>query len=147
MTMDLSCPSCKSESTQKLALMYEQGLSDIDTSSKSVGIGIGGGGLGLGGAKSRTKGVSQTAASQRAAPPAKKRYVKPLLWIFGAFVVMQLFTRPGPVLGAVLSFLWIAASVAWIFIAYTFNAKTWPTIKAAWDNTFMCNRCSHTFQA
>jgi uncharacterized protein VirK/YbjX len=55
MSKDLSCPSCKSEATQRLAIVYEHGLSDINTTSSSVGLGIGGGGLGIGGAKSRTK--------------------------------------------------------------------------------------------
>lgn len=70
--MELACPSCKSDNTQRLAVIYEGGLSDINTKSKGTAIGFGRGGIGVGVGGSKTTGTSQTAASQRAAPPQKK---------------------------------------------------------------------------
>lgn len=46
--MSHACPSCKDENTQRLSLVYESGLSDVNTHSRGVGVGIGGGGIGVG---------------------------------------------------------------------------------------------------
>lgn len=144
MSKELNCPSCSSEATQKLSLVYEGGYSDINTTSSSVGLGLAGGRLGVGAGKTRTTGVSQTAASQKAAPPAKKAYVKPLLWIFGGFILASVFVPKATILW---NLLWIGGSIAWIVHAYRYNAGIWPNLKSIWDRSFVCNRCSHTFQA
>jgi hypothetical protein len=141
---DLNCPSSDSEATQKLSLVYEGGYSDIATTSNTVGLGVAGGRLGIGAGKTRTTGVSQTAASQKAAPPAKKAYVRPLLWIFGGYILASLFF---PKLNAILPYVWIAGSVAWVVQAYRYNSGVWPNLKGIWDRSFVCNRCSHTFEA
>jgi hypothetical protein len=146
MSADLSCPSCKSEATQKLSLIFENGLSDVNTTSRSVGIGIGRGGLAVGGGKTKTEGTSQTAASQRAAPPAKKPYLKPLLYLFGGMIVANMFLR-GPVLGPVVVIAWIGLSIAYVINAKKHNTDVWPVQKAEWDRSFLCTRCSHTFLA
>ncbi|NYE62478.1 hypothetical protein FHW58_003693 [Duganella sp. 1224] len=121
-------------------------MSDVNTTSRSVGVGIGRGGLAVGGGKTKTQGTSQTVASQKAAPPAKKPYLKPLLYIFLAMVVAGLFLT-GPVLGPVVSLVWLGASIAYIIAARKHNSEVWPQLYAQWDRSFVCNRCSHTFQA
>lgn len=144
--MDFFCPSCKSDNIQRLSVIYEGGLSDINTKSKGTAIGFGRGGIGVGVGSSKTTGTSQTAASQRAAPPPKKRYLKPLLVIFGAFMLLMLFvgTKNSFVAGA-LNIGWLAASAGWIYFAFQYNSKTWPPLKATWDNSFFCNRCNEIF--
>lgn len=146
MPTDLACPSCKSDATQKLSIVFENGISDVNTTSRSVGLGVGRGGLALGGAKIKTEGTSQTAASQKAAPPAKKPYLKPLLYIFAAMIIASIFLN-GLVLGPLVTLAWLGGSIAYIVTARKFNSQVWPELFAQWDRSFVCSRCSHTFQA
>jgi hypothetical protein len=146
MPADLSCPSCKSDATQKLSLVFENGLSDVSTTSRSVGIGVGRGGLAVGGGKTKTEGTSQTAASQKAAPPAKKPYLKPLLYIFVAMIIANIFLT-GPVLGPIVFLAWLGGSAAYIFTTRKYNSEVWPDMYSQWDRSFVCTRCSHSFQA
>lgn len=144
--MDFVCPSCQSDNIQRLSVIYEGGLSDINTKTKGTALGFGRGGIGVGVGASKTTGTSQTAASQRAAPPAKKRYLKPLLAIFGLFIVISIFmgTKSNLVANA-LGFVWLAASAGWVYFAFQYNSKTWPPLKAAWDDSYLCNRCNEMF--
>jgi hypothetical protein len=76
----------------------------------------------------------------------KKRYLKPLLAIFGVFVLLTLSagTKNSFVAGA-LNIGWLAASAGWVYYAFQYNSKTWPPLKATWDNSFLCNRCNEIF--
>lgn len=143
--MEYACPSCKSDNIQRLAVIYEGGLSDIDTKTRGSAIGFGRGGIGVGVGSSKTKGTSQTAASQRAAPPAKKRYVKPLLMILGASMLLAMFAGDSKLMQDVASLGWLAASAGWVVYAFQYNAKTWPPLKAAWEKSYLCNRCNEMF--
>lgn len=144
--MDFACPSCKSDSIQRLAAVYESGLSNINTKSRATGIGIARDGLGVGVGGSKTTGTSQTVASQRAAPPAKKRYLKPLLLIFGGFVILSLFMGgKNAFITSTVNIIYLLTSVGWIFHAFQYNANVWPPLKATWDNSFLCNRCNEMF--
>ena len=147
--MDLNCPSCKSENTQRLAVIHESGISQVNSKTGGIGIGIGRGGLAVGVGKASTAGTSQTAMSQRVAPPQKKPYFKPLFWIFLAFVVTSLGVSPvqSDLLSSLVAIGWLTASSAWIYHAAQFNFKTWPNMIAKWENTFMCQRCNHQFIA
>jgi hypothetical protein len=144
MSMNLNCPSCSSEATQKLSLVYEGGYADINTTSSSTGLGLGRGGVAVGVGKTRTRGVSQTAASQKAAPPARKAYLRPLMYIFGGMILLNIFMSS---LGTLWTVLWIVGSIAWVVTAYRYNSGVWPSLKSIWDRSFVCNRCSHTFEA
>jgi hypothetical protein len=145
--MDFSCPSCQSDNTQRLSVIYEGGLSNINTKSKGTAIGFGSGGIGVGVGGSKTSGTAQTAASQRAAPPAKKPYLKPLLVIFGAFMLISLIIgSKNTIVTVALDVLWIAASAGWIYSAYQYNANKWPPLKATWDSSYLCNRCNEIFR-
>jgi hypothetical protein len=146
MSTDLNCPTCNSDATQRLSVIFEHGISDINTSSNTSGIGLGRGGLGLGLAKTKTRGTAQTAMSLKASPPPKKRLLKPLGYIFLVYFVLSLFLGHNQVLAGLAGTLWIAGSVAWIVFAVNYNSKTWPPLKAIWDDSFLCNRCNHMFQ-
>lgn len=144
--MDLNCPKCHSENTQRLSQAFENGLSHINTASKGVGIGVGPDGIGVGVGGAKTSGTSQTAASQRAAPPAKMTYLNPLIGIFVMALVGVLFAgiiwKP---LGFFAQLFWVVGSIAYIYRAYQFNAKTWPLLLQDWQNTYVCKRCDHAF--
>lgn len=144
--MDLNCPKCKSENTQRLSTAFESGLSHTNSVSKGVGIGIGPDGIGVGVGAASTAGVAQTVASQRAAPPAKMTYLKPLVGIFVLSLIVVLIAgvvwKP---LGFFGQLFWVVGSGFYVYRAYQFNANTWPVLLKEWQNTFLCNRCSHVF--
>ena len=131
----LDCPACCSRQTKRLSVVYEQGLSNINTSSNTGGVGVGFGGL----------GVSQTALSQKAAPPAKMGYAKPLVTIFVVYAFLNIFDSQGANIANILAAGWLCCSVAAIAIVSSYNAKTWPTLKAVWGSTYLCGRCGHMF--
>lgn len=141
----LNCPACHSRQTKRLSVVYEQGLSNINTSSNTGGVGFGFGGLGVGIARSRTRGQTQTALSQKAAPPEKMGYAKPLVTIFVVYAFLNIFDSLGANIANVLAAVWLCASVACIAIVNSYNNKTWPPLKAAWDRTYLCTRCGHMF--
>jgi hypothetical protein len=142
MSSHLNCPSCKSDATQRLSVIFEHGISDINTSSSTSGIGIGQGGF----ASTTTRGTSQTAMSQKASPPRKKRFLKPLGLIIFALFVLSLGMGNSKFLNGLVSFLWITSPIGWVAFAINYNSKKWPPLKATWDDSFLCNRCNHIFQ-
>lgn len=150
--MNYACSHCKSENIQRLSAVYQAGVSQISTTSSGVGIGVGGGGLGIGVGSATTSGTSQTEASRRAAPPAKKRFRKPLLKMLGvyllSFVILVSIFPPDATAGGVMAWLlqlsWIGASIWWIYSARKFNAQRWPLLLQQWQNTYLCNRCNQT---
>jgi hypothetical protein len=145
--MDLTCPNCHSDSTQRLSAVFESGISTVNNQTRGSGIGLGRGGLAVGVGLASTTGRSQTAISQRAAPPAKKPYLIPVLKIFGAFVVTSVAISALGValLGFVATLAWIAATASWIYRAAQYNTTTWPLAMQQWQNSFMCHRCNHVF--
>ncbi len=145
--MELNCPSCNSDTTQLLSTVYESGISNIRTKSSGAGVGIGRGGLSVGVGTGSTSGTAQTLVSQRAAPPEKKRYTKPLLMIFVAYFVVSMVASGlgSHVLGFMATLVWICATAAWIYHAFRYNAKNWKLLTEQWQNSFMCHRCSHVF--
>jgi hypothetical protein len=142
--MEYVCPHCKSDNIQRLSVVYEGGLSNIDTKSRGTGIALGRGGIGLGVGSSRTKGTSQTAASEKASPPPQKTFLKPLLGIAALFIVLGIVVGKS-VPALIINGGWLAASAAWIYFAFQYNKNTWPALKAKWDNSFLCNRCNAMF--
>ena len=85
--------------------------------------------------------------SQRAAPPEKKRYVKPLLTILAAYFVVTVVTNALGlnVLAVAATLAWLGGSVAWVYFAARYNAKTWVALTKDWQSAFLCHRCSHVF--
>lgn len=144
--MSFECPACHSENTNKLSMTYEAGLSNIKTRTTGLGVGVGRGGIGLGIGGGKTKGTTQTQESQRAAPPPKKRFIKPLALILIITVVVSLVVGKNHILQPVISIVWLLSSVGWIAWAVYYNTKQWPALKLIWDKSFICNRCGQVFQ-
>jgi hypothetical protein len=142
---DYVCPSCKSDNVQRLAVVYEGGLSDVNTKTSGVGVGFGRGGIGVGVGGGKTKGTSQTAASKRAAPPPKKKLLKPLGLIFVVFLVLGFMAGNNKAMSAIVTIFFFVAAVGWIVYAIRYNISTWPVLKQEWENSFLCNRCNHVF--
>jgi len=150
LSTELNCIRCGGAETQRLSVAYESGISDINTSGTTTGLFASGNGLGIGGGSTRTRGTAQTALSQRAAPPAKKRYLKPLLLIglLLPFILPYLFQAilPGKVGNLIAEIIYVGCLLGWIAFALRYNTQQWPPLKAIWDRSFICLRCGTTFQ-
>src|SRR5579875_3444304 len=77
--MNIECPTCGSTEFTKLSLVYAEGFSDLNASSRGWGLIVGSGGADLGFGNVRTKGQIQTRLSQRVSPPRKWSYWKILV--------------------------------------------------------------------
>lgn len=122
------CSNCNSADIRKLSLVYESGLSFVDTST--TGVGFAGGGLGVGGA--HTKGTHVTAISQKAAPPTKQSY-GPAVFMLVATAMLALIWHLW-VIGVVLAIVMVVGTS-------DYNKKKWPPLYAAWDQKYLCGRC------
>ncbi len=144
--MDLNCPKCNSENTQSLSTAYETGLSHTNSATRGVGIGLGAGGVAVGVGGASTAGVAQTLTSQRAAPPEKKTYIKPLMgYLVAGVLIMFIGGMIWQPLGLFGQLFWIGGSGLHAYRAYDFNSNTWPALFEEWKHTFVCHRCSHVF--
>ena len=150
--MDFSCPSCKSADIQQLSVIYENGLPDINTTSKGRASGVSYGckcsGAGLLTSDGETSGSSQTLASKKAAPPEKLSYLLTTVFLFFFFVIIRIIFETfieerWP--QTLLFIAWTILTVALVYFVFHHNTKTWPSKKEAWDNSFFCNHCGNTF--
>lgn len=145
-TSSLGCPKCASAEVRRLSLIYQEGLSTINTNSSTVGGGFGGGGAAFGSASTHTTGRQQTALSRQAAPPAKKHTIAwGTLGVVCGFVGLGSLSSPG--LGTLI---WIALAVVaarFALQAKKYNAEVYPGLHQRWEQSFMCNRCGEVFAA
>lgn len=125
-------------------MVYEAGVSLIDTKTTIAGGGFGGGALGLGGAKGRTTGTQISAQAAKVAPPAKKKPLK----TFGVVMVASLAA-------AILVGGWMSNVVAAIgfalaaYLAYTmfqYNSGEWRELFGRWSRRFLCHKCGEQFE-
>lgn len=128
-TTIMYCGQCASDQLQKASLVYESGLSFINTTTTGVGGGFGG----IGGGVGRTSGTQVSAISAKAAPPRKAKVVGPIVFFF----VMLMIALSGS-----LYFLIIPALTG-IFIVrgISYNRSKFPGEYATWDALYMCHRC------
>jgi hypothetical protein len=132
----MQCDKCYSDNTQRLQVVYENGMSNINTTSNTVGVGYGRG-FGLAGARTSTQGTSQSVLSERAAPPSKKSYK----WSVIAIVVGTLFTMNEIYVGII--FAGIGAYIT--FSSYKYNNEVWPSLNEHWLNCWLCNKCGNIY--
>lgn len=135
----INCPSCQSDNVQSYPIAFESGLSDINT--KTSGVSFGGAGLNFG--KGKTKGKSQTALSQRTAPPRKLSYLTPFVSGIIATIIVS-FMLPLHLMDLQYA-AFAAVTGGLIFRAYKFNSGKWPALFEMWQKSFICHKCGHTF--
>jgi len=95
----------------------------------------------------------QTDQSRKAAPPQKYSYFGVIvIWIIGTLLLLWLLGWLGlPVSGSDLEGQ-VFKYGSLIFLAWLFyktcvhNWKIYPSLKAKWDNSFMCLRCGEIFE-
>ncbi|MDP9024624.1 MAG: hypothetical protein M3N13_04500, partial [Candidatus Eremiobacteraeota bacterium] len=121
------CRNYGSDQIRRLALVYQHGLTFINTRTSGVGIGTGV----IAGA-GRTHGHHMTAASASAAPPARRNSTPQVALAIGCFC-----------LGFPYHIVWIGAMVFGIAAAISidWNRREWPRLYSTWDAKYMCDRC------
>jgi len=143
--MSYSCPKCASSEVRKLSLVYNEGLSTINSQSFSAGSMAGsGGGMGWGTASTATVGRQQSALSKQAAPPPRKAW---LFWGFvaGLFGLMGVSSLAHPGISTLVCLGIAAWSVRQFLSARAYNATVHPDLLQRWERSFLCNRCGEMF--
>lgn len=151
--MNVECPQCRSMEFKKLSLLYAEGFSDLNASSRGWGILVASGGADFGFGKFRTRGEIQSRLSQQVSPPRKWPYWKILFWGLVGLLILEFILgyadtvlRFGGNLNEQLawcgySYLGVVAMI--ICLAFRHNIWTVPNRRRVWDRSFMCRRCGH----
>lgn len=152
-TVNMQCPACKSDQTQRLEVIYEGGTQDVSATSYTAGAGILGASsakLGLGGAVTATSGQSQSKLAQRVAPPMKKSLKWPvILAAIGLLLLMSALSSKGTgdTAGAVpVALVFAAPGAFWLYFVINFNIKKWPSLYREWSLNWYCNKCGSVFK-
>ena len=135
----MNCPTCGSDDWKAASLVYQEGLTNVDTATKSVGLGVGGGHVGVGIGRGKTKGVHQTALSKQAAPPQDNS-------IGAVFFVGLVFTG---VIGLFYHFWWVISLLCVVGIVSTWNSDSEKRAKQLelYNKKRVCQRCGHIYYA
>ena len=128
----MQCADCRSDDIRKVSLLYESGLSYIDTRSSGVGVGAGIGGVGVGVGRGRNRGTQTTALSMKLAPPQKCEYGKELVGAILCFMFA-------------VSYWWLViigiALIVPVYQRIQWNRLRYPYELEMWRQRFMCQRC------
>jgi hypothetical protein len=125
--MQLMCPNCQSENIQSFQMVYEGGTSSNISQTSGLGVGMSGGRLGVGVGGATTRSTSMTLIAQKVAPPMKKN-VPLWLWLVAVFFIPLLLLP--------------------IFLQTKYsrwNKQVWPQLYVAWENSWLCHKCGHSF--
>jgi hypothetical protein len=117
--MELSCPKCKSENTQKVSLAYANGVS--------------------------TRGASALSLAMR--PPQEQPYML-LVSLAGLCVLIGgMMLSQGQASEAGALFFLLISPVCGYFAAHriVYNRKRLPALRNEWQRRYLCLRCSDVF--
>lgn len=150
----MQCPSCNSDMTQRLEVIYETGTQDISTTSYTAAGGAlsaNAARLGLGGAATSTSGLSMTKLAQKLAPPAQRRLKWPLIVLTpGLIVLFAVFSggggNKGFISGIFSGLLLASPGAIWLYLNMNFNMRQWPVLFRDWQEHWYCNKCGAIFK-
>lgn len=136
----MNCPSCHSDQTQRLQVIYEGGRQNISVTSTSYGGTSGASGP----VNTYSSGTSTTQLAQKCAPPAKKDWsIGMVIAVIGG--MMFLFAHDGT---------WRAFGVGGIALgvylykaASTYNTLVLPPLMEKWMKEWHCNKCGSIYTA
>jgi hypothetical protein len=154
--MDLNCPKCKSESTQKITAIVDSGTTHTHGRSTSVGVASTGRGLGVGTASTTSSSVSKTTLASKLARPIERKKVYPILGtiLLGWIPASLLSSMFGSGFFAGLITICAYAGTAYLLFnflkkkaveAKTYNTTIYPNLIHEWQNGFFCHRCENVF--
>lgn len=135
------CPTCNSENTQRLEVIYDSGTHDINTKSNSTGIGFGGGGIGFGLGKTKTRGTSQSGLAQKASPPSKKKIKVQVISILIGLLLLSSHAVQNKMFGGVI----MLVGAFFIYKKVSYNSKIFPGLYQSWLNSWLCTKCGNIF--
>lgn len=139
--MSYTCPRCGSDNITTHQNIYENGTSNINTTSFGSGVGVGSGGAGGIFGSTSTTGKSQTKAALKYSPPSKA-----IGSVWGAIifaVLLFLFLFNGA--PAKLSFVTFVVMTGFI-VYYNYHKKNIYEPKyAEWLKWWHCNKCGNDF--
>lgn len=139
----MKCTKCESDNVQSLAVIYESGTQQINTTSRTSGggLGFGGGGLGVGvgGGRTKTSGTQQSHLASKAAPPAKKTFTTAGIIIFIGIVTA---TMNLPIIILLLA---IGIGGFLGYRAFKYNKEEFPPKYEVWLQSWHCNKCGTIF--
>ena len=134
--IDLTCPKCRSDNTQKLSLAVEGGT--FSNKAITIGAGVANTGAGLGAGS--TKGTSTSRLAQRHEAPEKIPVIRGGLSILIVAWVVSLLAGPWAM---TVGYLIAVAGAGW---GWVYNFRFYPTEMAEWDAKYLCLRCSEVFK-
>jgi ribosomal protein S27AE len=146
-----TCPKCGSNEWRLAKVVYQEGLSHVDTSTAGVGVGVSGGGLGLGIGGAKTSGVHQSHLSVSAGPPKDpaEDLAQLLLLGFGILGFLYGWIKEDSVFVGFL-FLLMALCGGFFFalMVLLLHPRTeYKRQMKLWQETRMCNRCGFFYRA
>lgn len=135
------CPSCSSNDVRKLSLIYASGT--YDSTGVCRGVVLSEGGLGV--FRGRRRSKQQSKLSKLAAPPIRRRLLRPLLYGIAGIFVFPLVRVSRHVWDA-LFLSYCAAVILYLGGALLYNVFGYPKSLRHWESLFMCQRCGEIFQ-
>lgn len=154
--MNIECPQCGSIEFKKLSLVYAEGFSDLNASSRGWGLFVGSGQAGLGFGCFRTKGEIQSRLSQKVSPLRKWSYWKIAFGGLIGLLILEFilgyidtFLRVGGDFNQQLAWLgyaWLGLVALVLCFAVRHNLGVYPRRYRLWDRSFMCRSCGHISQ-
>ena len=135
MTQTTSCPNCGSDDAKYLSVVYESGLSSINTQTE--GAIYNHRATKRNATTATTTGTVQSATSVKARPPARKSLKFSLLLAVIGLLLLSRHTAPGLLL--------LAAGSLWFYVTWTYNRRVYPYQYQVWEQSAMCQRCGTIF--
>jgi hypothetical protein len=144
--MTTQCDKCKSDNTQRLEIVYQQGTQSINTRSNTLAVGMAGGGVGSAMGHTRTSGTAQSMIAKSIAPPAKRRWFRLAIIpvVFGAGFLLAA-TNGGGFISAVIGLALLAGGGYILYMQMQYNSQTWPGMYKVWQESWLCNKCGNVY--
>jgi len=165
MKLDIQCPQCGSNETQKFTSIISEGTTHTSGTTRSVssGVGLSGGGLGVGvGTSSGT--INATTMSELAkkitALKPRTKFANPWLITSAGFLILLFGVFPNIIPRFLGEYLMMIISLGGSVYAarklYDFevnrlksnkqyNTEAFPGELQEWESKFYCRQCTHTY--
>lgn len=168
--MNLNCPKCQSENTQKITSVVSSGTTHTSGSTSSTSIVTTGTAVGVASSSGSVNATSTTELARKLAEPSKKYdgylailiVASPFVFFFsaacGAFIAFKvLWFKPSvwdfnwmPIFLGAPIFMWIMKFIYRKWAPYravrkNYNDNEFPEIHKKWREGFYCHRCENVF--
>jgi hypothetical protein len=153
--LDLSCPKCGSDHTQKITSVVSGGTSISTSHSSGVGFGAVGGTTAVFATGGTTHGHQQTVLAQQLAQPQPP---VPIWRFWAAILVLSVIALvPAAILDGMgfnfLSMVALVAAPVWLWrwamkraaVLLDYSKNVYPNAIASWSKGYFCHRCESVF--